>query len=302
MWIHDAAPTFLLLVCSVFGTISITNLPQGLAMARFLGFAAVLGLTFLALDRIVDAAQTPDKGRENKKEDFADPVNKGGIPSQELPAPKPPAARELIGLLQVQIDMKDFQNPMTLKETLGLIWEKFLLRAKDPIDLPIFVDEAAFKAANDEAPDVYETQVKFPSHPKHMSLHTMLRIAISKIPDMDAELLFRKGMIIITTRDRASVPRLLKERITTSYDKVPLAEVLSDFGDQSGLSITLDHRIDRKSLPAISAIFHGDVTFGGALRIVTDMAGLKVVDMKSGLYVTSPDNARELEKELKITK
>ena len=29
------------------------------------------------------------------------------------------------------------------------------------------------------------------------------------------------------------------------------------------------------------------------------MAGLKMVDMQSGLYITTPENAKELEKELR---
>src|SRR5205823_5369633 len=45
----------------------------------------------------------------------------------------------LIKLMEEPLDMKDFQNPMTLKEALGLLSHKFAAKGKE---LPVLIDVA----------------------------------------------------------------------------------------------------------------------------------------------------------------
>src|SRR5687767_3550221 len=69
---------------------------------------------------------------------------------------------EVLKLLNESMDLEAFQNPMTLKESLGLFYEKFAAKGKE---LPILVDTDAFKRFNPDCPDIpdiYDTQIQFP--------------------------------------------------------------------------------------------------------------------------------------------
>jgi hypothetical protein len=72
--------------------------------------------------------------------------------------------------------------------------------------------------------------------------------------------------------------------------------------DNTGISYAIDPRVKDKAETRVTAFFGNDMSLGGALRILVDMAGLKMVDMQSGLYITSPANAQTLEKELRDSK
>jgi tetratricopeptide (TPR) repeat protein len=117
------------------------------------------------------------------------------------------AADKIARLMDMVIDMKDFQAPMTLKEVLGLLYDK--LNA-DGRELPIIVDADAFKEANPDAPDVYETQVKFPPVPRKMSIKTALRLALAKVPTDNATYLIRRDYLEITTVDRQTAEKALR--------------------------------------------------------------------------------------------
>jgi tetratricopeptide (TPR) repeat protein len=119
------------------------------------------------------------------------------------------AAQRVEKLLEETIDMKDFQAPMTLKEALGLIQDKLNAKYKEDDILPILIDAEAFKEENPDAPDVYDTQVKFPPFPRKMSVAIALRIALSKVPTNNATYLIRRNMIEVTTIERQTKERVL---------------------------------------------------------------------------------------------
>jgi RNA polymerase sigma factor (sigma-70 family) len=225
----------------------------------------------------------------------------GAVGKDEVDRPKvverPRAtSRELIFNLRANIELKDFQQPMTLKEWLMLIYEKFHTQG---MDFPILVDIRAFREENPDAKDVYESVVKFPTYPREMTLAAALKFVISQIPDFKAEALIRDGVIHITTQKHASLGYLIQEKINAGFEGQPLVDVVQTLADITGVSINLDPRIEDKRKTRINATFRNDVTLGGALRIIADMAGLKVVDMQSGLYITTPANAKDLDKELR---
>ena len=126
-------------------------------------------------------------------------------------------ANSLSRLLDEVIDMKDFRNPMTLQEALGLFYEKFQAKGEGK-ELPILVDQQAFKDENLEAPDILETQVKFPLYPKKMALATALKLALSQVQTGNATYLIRRSFIEITTNERA-----LKDRVIRVY---PVGELV----------------------------------------------------------------------------
>jgi hypothetical protein len=91
---------------------------------------------------------------------------------------------------------------------------------------------------------------------------------------------------------------MLQDKVCTVFENLPLSDAVYKLADLSGVSMALDPRAEDKAKTRITATFRNDVTLEGALRTIVDMAGLKVVGMQSSLYVTTPENAKDLQKEL----
>jgi RNA polymerase sigma factor (sigma-70 family) len=243
-----------------------------------------------------DLNANEDKFPQKEPEDKGKEPEPTAVPNSTTIAMEKAASREMIANLREQIDMKDFQNPMTLQEVAGMVYDKFAFKGKE---LPILINWSAFKEENEKAEDVNQARIKFPPFPRVMSTATVLEIAISQIPDGKAALLIRQSYVEITTQKRASLPYLLKERVFVGFENQALVDAVQHLAYTTGISIALDPRVEEKAKTRINATFHGDVTLAGALRILADMAELKMVDLKSGLYITTPANAKELEKELR---
>ena len=203
------------------------------------------------------------------------------------------SSREIIRVLQMPMEMKDFQNPFTLKEAIGLMYDKL---ASQGIDLPILVDHAAFRDQNPDAPDIYESVVKFAPYPKKMAIATMLQIALSQVPTGDTMFVIRRGAITITTAKHAGMEVMLKQKVTAKFDKRPIDEVIHELAEQTGVSIQLDNRVKDKQVAVVSALFRNDTSLHDALVMLADMANLQVVELPTGVYVTSPANAEVLKK------
>jgi hypothetical protein len=200
-----------------------------------------------------------------------------------------------LSLLDLAIDMKDFQQPMTLKEVVGLLWEKLNAEGKE---FTILVDSDAFREENPDDPDIFDIQVRFPPFPRKMTIGTALRLALAKAPSNNATFVVYADRIEITTLKRASVDYKLKQRILATFDNRKLWAVLRELSEMTGTSIVLDNRAGDKEDRLVSASFLNDVTLAGALQAVAEMAELKVVVLKSGvIFVTTPAHAETLRKE-----
>ena len=220
------------------------------------------------------------------------------IPKEIATEPVPVTSRALLANLREPLMIKDFQNPMTLKEFLLVLHDRFAVKG---MAFPILIDAKAFKDENSDSDNefIFGSALIFPELPKVITTANVLKVALSQIQGFNAEMLIRDGVVHITTQKHASLAYLLEEKLCVSFDNRPLIEIVQNISDLTGVSITLDPRVENKTLTkAISVTFRNDVTLGGALRIIADMAGLKMVDMQSGLYITTPANAKELEKEL----
>jgi tetratricopeptide (TPR) repeat protein len=136
-------------------------------------------------------------------------------------------------LLEEEVDMKDFQQPMSLKEALGLLMEKFEIKNKS---LPIMVDQGAFKEENPEGAGIYDTQVSFQPFPKKMRLATVLRLMLSKTDPPNATYLIRRNFLEITTIDRQTRERVL--RVYPVGDLVmPISQQIGILGAGGGLGM-----------------------------------------------------------------
>jgi hypothetical protein len=198
--------------------------------------------------------------------------------------------------LDFLLDMKDLQNPMTLKEALARIEDQVAAKGRH---ISIFVDAEAFKEENPDAPSIYDTQTLFPAYPKHMRLQTALRLLLARVSPPNATYILRDGMVEITTYLRSGRDALLRQRISADFKQRPLADVLHELAERSGVSVVVDPRTGERAKTAVSATFRGDISLEAALRLLADLAELKAVVLPSGTYVTTPENAERIGKEQK---
>jgi hypothetical protein len=99
---------------------------------------------------------------------------------------KEPTVRELRAALQQPLDMKIYSKPMDFKEALGRVHEKIQVNGKG---LPIWADTDAFKEENPDAPDIYDTEIKYPPLPRFMAAHQVLEKMIRKFPTQNGTFL-----------------------------------------------------------------------------------------------------------------
>ncbi|MCI0457822.1 MAG: hypothetical protein L0Z62_12710 [Gemmataceae bacterium] len=202
--------------------------------------------------------------------------------------------RELVALLAEPIDVKVFQAPMNLKEAIDLLSRKAASKGKD---LAFVIDRNGFRDENPEAPDIHDAQVKFPPFPSRMSVGDALRGILRKVPTNNATFVVRPGFVEITTHDRANSRKGLQEKVMVSFYRRPLVEALEELSDRTGVSIVTDMRVRDRLQTGVTATFGNNVTLEAALRILTDMADLKLVLFEECGYVTSAANAHALERE-----
>jgi hypothetical protein len=168
----------------------------------------------------------------------------------------------------------------------------------DRYDLPIYIDQTAFKKK-------YETKPKEPFNPDDQpvrlprmvgaKLHTVLRLLSEQL---GGTYLVRSGHVEITIIERTRPSywtenkRELAPTVNAEFDKRPLEDALADLADQSGISIVLDTKAAEKAKTALTATFN-NVPVDTAVRLLADMADLKMVALDSALYVTTRANAEQ---------
>jgi hypothetical protein len=146
-----------------------------------------------------------------------------------------------------------------------------------------------------ETADTVERQINFPPYPKKMAVATALKLALSQLEPTEATFVIRRGYIQITTKRFAET--VLETPVVARYAKKPLAAVLDDLAERSGVPIIVDRRIAGKTTVEVSAKFLRETSLATALDVLTDMAALDYVVVGEVIYVTSTDNARRLEME-----
>ncbi len=191
----------------------------------------------------------------------------------------------LIKLLNEPIETKDFVNNMTLRDAVGLLYEKFANKGKD---LPFVINRAAFRedqAMNNFDPN--ETQVSLPPLPRVLPVRSVLQLMLAEMPHK-ATFLVRDGRIEIVPEKLARAEQLLQQKVMATFTRRPLSEALQELSAQTGVSIVFDVRQDEHATKQVTATFRNNVTLRDALVMLADMTGLRADFMPSGVYITAP--------------
>jgi hypothetical protein len=163
----------------------------------------------------------------------------------------------------------------------------------------MLIDVEAFREAYPELDEgvLYDSPVKFPPVPPEMTIDTALRLALSKVPTKNATYVVLPDRILITTFERTTAEAKLHEKVRGAFEKRPLNLVLNELSHKLGTTIVIDNRCGDKAESKITATFINDIPLAGALRILTEMADLKVVVLDGAILVTTPAHAETLRKE-----
>ncbi|HWY85798.1 MAG TPA: DUF4974 domain-containing protein, partial [Gemmataceae bacterium] len=170
---------------------------------------------------------------------------------------------------------------MTLKEALQELEKNY--------GFPKFaVNNMAFVAESGDG-NVLDTGVTVPDVPG-ISKVRLLRLILDQVPTANAGFLLRNNVIEITTSER-TLPE--NQFVDGNFEDVPLEEVLTELSDRTGVTIVIDTRAKDKARTPVSARFQHETNLATAVRLLADMAELKLVVVDRVLYVTLPSNNAE---------
>lgn len=213
----------------------------------------------------------------------------------------------------------------------GLSVRELFENVEDQTDLVVRVDVAAFRRlgvfagfgpddaggdANQFLNIVYETKAVLPRKADKLPIRDVLADALAQVNmPFPCTYQIRGSQLLIVP---AYVPpvrpgvdplqhsddelpilplRQLQEQIyggvvSVAAERKPLAEILADLRKQTGANIVLDPRCEEKLKQVMLTVSLNDVRLYDALRVVADMAELKMVYAGNIYYVTTRENAR----------
>jgi hypothetical protein len=248
-----------------------------------------LGMLAVAVSAAVAVAWAPSPGASPQPQGAAPEGKEARKPDGPPKAPAPLSSAQILKQLAGPIDIPDvLAAPTNLAEAF-----QYLQKVRGwP---PVAFDRSAFLAENPDAADVRDTQVQLPPL-KAVPRARVLRMLLDAIPTGNATYLVRGGHVLITTRQGAGPGRQV---IHAASVKKPLEEALQDLAEETGVSVLLDARAATQGRTAVTANFRNETTLLNAVRLLADMAGLKVVVADNAVYVTlSSNRARFPETEL----
>jgi len=203
-------------------------------------------------------------------------------------------SRTILANLDTPVKAALFADPMKFSTFLEVVGNE--LERQDRAII-FGVDEESYR---EEHPDfnANDATIHLKNLPANTTLHHVLRQAIKSLPVKSAYVI-RAGKVEILPAARTSKEYLLNQTFFADFSERRLDQALEDLSELTGVSIVLDARVKQKAQGTVSARFYDDVAVQDAVRILTEMAELKVVYLVTGLYVTTPEHAKVMQKELK---
>lgn len=214
-----------------------------------------------------------------------------------LAPPADTGARRLRGVLAKKIDLdKGIDTNTPLKDALEFLADRY--------DLTILVNGRAFEAIGVNKSEEQPVQL-----PKMMgvSLSAVLRMLAAQCRGDDATgtFLVHHDHIEITStkhanpREWAGKDRALAPVVDGAFERQPLDEALEDLAGQTGISILVGGETGGRHRKLVTAHLQG-VPLDTAVRVLADMAGLKVAVLDNALYVAPAESCRAVQEETPV--
>jgi hypothetical protein len=206
-----------------------------------------------------------------------------------------PTSRVILANLQHEVAGANFTDAMKFSEFLALARENLANGSKEVL---FTIDDEGFK---DEAPDalnVLEMEIRLKNLPAKTTVMHLLRQAVKQL-QIKSAFVVRGGKVEIVTLARTTKEYMLNQTFHVDFSERKLDAALEELSELTGVSIVMDGRAKQKAQTPVTARFHDDVALQDAVRMLTDMAELKIVYLVTGMYITTPEHAKEMQKELK---
>jgi hypothetical protein len=233
----------------------------------------------------------------------AEVTDQKAAPAQKR-VPEPLTANQkLLKLLDDVLETKSYEAPagMSLKDFINLLRD--IYAKHKGIELPILVDFDAFKEENPdvykEPADLYDIKVTISQEPRHLTLRRILEQAVAKIPTNNATFIVRKNAIEITTVERTTPSIMFNTPVSAVFNNRRLADAFQELSGATGVSIVASPSVSNQLDNQISATFANTVPLKTAVKVLAEMADLKMVELPGVLYVTTQQNAEALLKDRK---
>ncbi len=101
------------------------------------------------------------------------------------------------------------------------------------------------------------------------------------------------GEAVVITTDDMAMYRQMKQRVSVDYDKTPLGEALKQLSRNTATNLLLDAKLGKEGQAPVTLQLE-EVPLETAVRLISELGGLKPVRLGNVLYVTSKANANEL--------
>jgi hypothetical protein len=180
----------------------------------------------------------------------------------------------------------DLDRPISLKiDKQPLSAAIDALREKSKVN--IVLDGLTIQQQLGFAPD--QTPVPVQVDLKDVKVRTALRTILAPYGLTYAPL---GDAIVVTTEDAAMV-RQMRQRISVDMSKVDLAGALRRITRETAVNLILDSRVDKEAKTEVTLQVE-DVPLETAVRLLSEMAGLKPVRVGNTLFVTKKEIAAEM--------
>jgi hypothetical protein len=212
-------------------------------------------------------------------------------------APARPAKPTLEAALAQRVNFVGFEDPKTRFEEILDAFHKLW-------NVTFVVNEKAFEA--EAVKEVLKQEIAQPTPipPMATSLATVLRKVLARVPaESGATWMLRADHIEITTGQAQAAevwgdyngPRL--PLVNAGIERIPLDVALRDLAEQAEFSVVIDRRAAEQARMDVTAHFR-NTPLDSAVRLLSDMADLRPVQLDNVLYVTTRENAAAMEARL----
>ena len=101
------------------------------------------------------------------------------------------------------------------------------------------------------------------------------------------------GDTVVITSEEMAMYRQMRQRVSVDVDRVQLAAALKQLARETGTNLVLDTRVHQESQTPVTLQLE-DVPLDMVVRLMAEMAGLRLVRLGNVLFVTSKATAAEL--------
>jgi hypothetical protein len=212
-----------------------------------------------------------------------------------------PPSKSSLSLAQKMNQRVNFDGIDDARTTLSDALEK----VSKLYDVSFDISQKAFES--EDLKDVERTPIAETPIPamKNVRLSRLLRTILRRIPaPSGATYNVRNDHIEITTNNvqRAEIwgnyrgPFL--PLVNATFDKLPLEEAARELADQAEITVLVDRRAAEQSKTPVSARLL-NTPLDTALRLLSEMANLRTVQLDNVLFISTEENANALEERLK---